>query len=173
MVRVWSALLASSRLVWCLLTCPQAFRGEFTVFSPLDGCFEHFGLDFLVDEDYRVWLLEANPGPDFKQVRGARALGSLAKLAGLTRSPACKEAHVPACCVATPPSKSRRPCASCLILEAASFAGCAPYLGIPLAISRSPLVSTDMYPRYLRDGVVSYVALLSTSLIWRGHCTRE
>lgn len=46
----------------------QAFRGEFTVFSPLPGCFEHFGLDFMVDEDFHVWLLEANPGPDFKQV---------------------------------------------------------------------------------------------------------
>lgn len=48
---------------------PQAFRGEFAVFSPLPGCFEHFGLDFMVDEDFHVWLLEANPGPDFKQVR--------------------------------------------------------------------------------------------------------
>lgn len=47
---------------------PQAFRGEFAVFSPLPGCFEHFGLDFMVDEDFHVWLLEANPGPDFKQV---------------------------------------------------------------------------------------------------------
>ncbi|CAM9797634.1 unnamed protein product [Ectocarpus sp. 12 AP-2014] len=45
----------------------RAFRGEFAVFSPLPGCFEHFGLDFLVDEDFHVWLLEANPGPDFKQ----------------------------------------------------------------------------------------------------------
>ncbi|CAN0224271.1 unnamed protein product, partial [Ectocarpus fasciculatus] len=44
-----------------------AFRGEFAVFSPLPGCFEHFGLDFMVDEDFHVWLLEANPGPDFKQ----------------------------------------------------------------------------------------------------------
>ncbi|CAN0411078.1 unnamed protein product [Pylaiella littoralis] len=46
----------------------RAFRGEFAVFSPLPGCFEHFGLDFMVDEDFQVWLLEANPGPDFKQV---------------------------------------------------------------------------------------------------------
>ena len=38
------------------------------MFSPLPGCFEHFGLDFLVDEDFHVWFLEANPGPDFKQV---------------------------------------------------------------------------------------------------------
>eukprot|EP00904_Undaria_pinnatifida_P005495 jgi/Undpi1/2075/HiC_scaffold_12.g05461.m1 len=47
----------------------RAFRGEFAVFSPLPGCFEHFGLDFMVDEDFHVWLLEANPGPDFKQAR--------------------------------------------------------------------------------------------------------
>lgn len=53
----------------CLLPS-QAFRGEFAVFSPLPGCFEHFGLDFVVDEDFQVWLLEANPGPDFKQVCG-------------------------------------------------------------------------------------------------------
>ena len=25
------------------------------------------GLDFMVDESLRVWLLEVNPGPDFKQ----------------------------------------------------------------------------------------------------------
>ncbi|CAK5202490.1 unnamed protein product [Aphanomyces euteiches] len=44
-----------------------AYRGEFSVFQPLPNCFEVFGVDFLVDEDYQVWLLEVNPGPDFKQ----------------------------------------------------------------------------------------------------------
>jgi hypothetical protein len=27
------------------------------------GCFELFGFDFLVDEDFRVWLLEVNTNP--------------------------------------------------------------------------------------------------------------
>jgi len=45
----------------------DAYRGEFSVFQPLPNCFEVFGVDFLVDEDYHVWLLEVNPGPDFKQ----------------------------------------------------------------------------------------------------------
>ncbi|KAF0694771.1 Aste57867_14369 [Aphanomyces stellatus] len=44
-----------------------AYRGEFSVFQPLPNCFEVYGVDFLVDEDYHVWLLEVNPGPDFKQ----------------------------------------------------------------------------------------------------------
>jgi hypothetical protein len=45
----------------------KALHGERTVFSPLPNCFELFGLDFLVDEDYQVYVLEVNPGPDFKQ----------------------------------------------------------------------------------------------------------
>ena len=31
------------------------------------GCFELFGLDFIVDSELNVCLLEINPGPDFKQ----------------------------------------------------------------------------------------------------------
>ncbi|EQC38474.1 hypothetical protein SDRG_04182 [Saprolegnia diclina VS20] len=45
----------------------DAYRGEFSVFQPLPNCFEVYGVDFLIDEDYQVWLLEVNPGPDFKQ----------------------------------------------------------------------------------------------------------
>ncbi|ETW07522.1 hypothetical protein H310_02023 [Aphanomyces invadans] len=44
-----------------------AYRGEFSVFQPLPNCFEVYGVDFIVDDDLRVWLLEVNPGPDFKQ----------------------------------------------------------------------------------------------------------
>jgi tubulin---tyrosine ligase len=45
----------------------RAYKGEFGVFAPIDGCFEHYGLDFLVDDEWNVLLLEVNPGPDFKQ----------------------------------------------------------------------------------------------------------
>lgn len=51
------------------ITCElfRVYESEFGVFSPIEGCFEHFGLDFLVDDSWNVYLLEANPGPDFKQ----------------------------------------------------------------------------------------------------------
>ena len=49
----------------------SAYKGEFGVFAPIDGCFEHYGLDFVVDENYNVYLLEVNPGPDFKQTGSA------------------------------------------------------------------------------------------------------
>ncbi|EFC47365.1 tubulin tyrosine ligase [Naegleria gruberi] len=44
----------------------DAVSGELA-FMPLPHCFELFGLDFLVDEDLQVYLLEVNAGPDFKQ----------------------------------------------------------------------------------------------------------
>lgn len=44
-----------------------AYASEFGVFSSISGCFEHYGLDFLVDQFWNVYLLEVNPGPDFKQ----------------------------------------------------------------------------------------------------------
>jgi tubulin--tyrosine ligase len=45
----------------------NAYKSEFGVFAPIEGCFEHYGLDFLVDDNWNVYLLEVNPGPDFKQ----------------------------------------------------------------------------------------------------------
>jgi hypothetical protein len=33
----------------------------------LPNCFELFGFDFLVDDDFNVHLIEANAFPDFKQ----------------------------------------------------------------------------------------------------------
>jgi hypothetical protein len=44
-----------------------AFENEFAVFQPIPGCFEHYGLDFIMDASWNVYLLEVNPGPDFKQ----------------------------------------------------------------------------------------------------------
>jgi tubulin---tyrosine ligase len=45
----------------------RAYKHEFGVFAPIDRCFEHYGLDFMVTEEWKVYLLELNPGPDFKQ----------------------------------------------------------------------------------------------------------
>ena len=44
-----------------------AYENEYTIFCPMAGCFELFGLDFIVDSELNVCLLEINPGPDFKQ----------------------------------------------------------------------------------------------------------
>lgn len=45
----------------------RAYKNEFGVFAPIDKCFEHYGLDFVVTANWKVFLLELNPGPDFKQ----------------------------------------------------------------------------------------------------------
>lgn len=45
----------------------NAYENEYTVFCPMSNCFELYGLDFIVDMQLRVNLLEVNPGPDFKQ----------------------------------------------------------------------------------------------------------
>lgn len=44
-----------------------AAQGMVTHFQTLPNAFEIFGLDYLVDEKGRVWLLEVNAFPDFKQ----------------------------------------------------------------------------------------------------------
>jgi hypothetical protein len=45
----------------------QAFESEYSVFCPMSQCFEVFGLDFMLDDQLGVYLLEVNPGPDFQQ----------------------------------------------------------------------------------------------------------
>lgn len=49
----------------------ELFRAASTVdrinFQPMDNAIEIFGIDFLVNEDYEVKLLEVNSYPDFKQ----------------------------------------------------------------------------------------------------------
>jgi tubulin---tyrosine ligase len=57
----------------------RAYESEFGVYSPIAGCFEHYGLDFLVSDDWQVYLLEVNPGPDFKQT-GHRLEGVISRL---------------------------------------------------------------------------------------------
>jgi tubulin--tyrosine ligase len=61
----------------------RAYQTEFGVFSPIDGCFEQFGLDFMVDKNWQVYLLEVNPGPDFKQT-GSRLQSVIENLMGST-----------------------------------------------------------------------------------------
>lgn len=40
----------------------KAFENEYTIFCPMTNCFEIYGLDYLVDADFNVYLLEVNPG---------------------------------------------------------------------------------------------------------------
>ena len=44
-----------------------AAREQIIHFQPVPNAFELFGVDFLVDGDYNVWLLELNAYPDFRQ----------------------------------------------------------------------------------------------------------
>jgi hypothetical protein len=41
----------------------EAAVGEVTAFQPLENCFELFGMDFMIDQDWRVHFLEANAFP--------------------------------------------------------------------------------------------------------------
>ncbi|KAL7563750.1 hypothetical protein ACA910_020436 [Epithemia clementina (nom. ined.)] len=61
----------------------RAFENEFGVFGPIPSCFEHYGLDFLVDKYGKVHLLEVNPGPDFKQT-GTQLARIIERLMGST-----------------------------------------------------------------------------------------
>ncbi|KAI8390265.1 tubulin-tyrosine ligase family-domain-containing protein, partial [Blakeslea trispora] len=45
----------------------DACTSEMTTFQALPNAFELFGIDFMIDEDYQVYFLEANAFPDFKQ----------------------------------------------------------------------------------------------------------
>ncbi|GBG25411.1 Tubulin glycylase 3C [Hondaea fermentalgiana] len=44
----------------------EAVSSELT-FQPRANCFELFGLDFMIDPDWHVWLLEANAEPDLSK----------------------------------------------------------------------------------------------------------
>ncbi|OMJ12407.1 putative tubulin-tyrosine ligase [Smittium culicis] len=45
----------------------DAVSNQPTNFQPWPNCFEVFGLDFIVDDNFNVFFLEANAYPDFKQ----------------------------------------------------------------------------------------------------------
>ncbi len=47
--------------------CMEAVSAELTFFT-LPNCFELFGFDLLADDEWHLWLLEANAEPDFLQV---------------------------------------------------------------------------------------------------------
>jgi tubulin--tyrosine ligase len=51
----------------CLNEVFHALQKQPAVFQPLPNCFEFYGLDFLLDENLGVHLLEFNSGPDLEQ----------------------------------------------------------------------------------------------------------
>lgn len=57
----------------------EAYENEYSIFCPMSNCFEHYGLDFMIDNEFNVSLLEVNPGPDFKQT-GDRLSGVIVSL---------------------------------------------------------------------------------------------
>ncbi|KAG2212356.1 hypothetical protein INT47_001717 [Mucor saturninus] len=48
----------------------DACASEMTTFQAIPNAFELFGIDFMIDEDLKVYFLEANAFPDFKQTGG-------------------------------------------------------------------------------------------------------
>jgi hypothetical protein len=66
--RTAAALKYVRKQIWSTVSdLFAAFENEYTVFAPMNNCFEIYGLDFLLDQRLELTLLEVNPGPDFKQ----------------------------------------------------------------------------------------------------------
>jgi tubulin---tyrosine ligase len=59
--------------------CFAAVDGDAAAYMPLAHGFELYGVDFMVDAAWRVWVLEWNPTPDIKQT-GARLDGMIARM---------------------------------------------------------------------------------------------
>lgn len=88
----------------CALTAHAfaALEGDVGGYLPVPHGFELYGVDFLVDNDFRALLLEFNPTPDIKQT-GARLDGVIAMMlegalalaldARVTADPACAPPH--------------------------------------------------------------------------------
>jgi tubulin---tyrosine ligase len=45
----------------------RSYCHELNVLTPIEGCFEHYGIGFIIDDQWNLYLLEVNPGPDFNQ----------------------------------------------------------------------------------------------------------
>jgi tubulin---tyrosine ligase len=56
-----------SQIKQCVGELFECLYFEPTVFQPLNNAFELYGFDFLLDQNYNCYFLEANSYPDFKQ----------------------------------------------------------------------------------------------------------
>ncbi|RMZ95724.1 tubulin tyrosine ligase [Brachionus plicatilis] len=56
-----------AQIKYCVGEIFNCLHHEPTVFQPLENAFELYGFDFLIDEKYNCFFLEANAFPDFKQ----------------------------------------------------------------------------------------------------------
>lgn len=63
----WTPSQTISQILPLTASLFRAAAAQPTSFQPLPNCFEIFGLDWLVDSDGKVWLLEVNSFPDFGQ----------------------------------------------------------------------------------------------------------
>jgi tubulin---tyrosine ligase len=74
----WSPANALSQILPLTGALFRAAAAQPTNFQPLPNCFEVFGIDWLVDDAGKVWLLEVNAFPDFAQTGselGERVVG--------------------------------------------------------------------------------------------------
>jgi tubulin--tyrosine ligase len=60
-------ILIFNQIKDCVREIFECLSNEPTVFQPLENAFELYGFDFLVDQNYNCYFLEANAFPDFKQ----------------------------------------------------------------------------------------------------------
>ena len=51
----------------CVVHAFRAFEGDFSGYMPLPTAFELYGFDFMLDDAWRLYLLEVNPTPDIRQ----------------------------------------------------------------------------------------------------------
>lgn len=63
--KVWQGMMRSTSLVFAA-ALPRAHEVQRQMALPPQSCFQFFGLDFLLDEQYAPWLLEVNATPSMK-----------------------------------------------------------------------------------------------------------
>ena len=79
---LWTPASAQQQIHTLTASLFRAAAAQPTTFQPLPNCFEVFGVDWLVDEDGKIWLLEVNAFPDFRQTGedlGERIVGGFWK----------------------------------------------------------------------------------------------